>query len=249
MDLTDPAPEPEDPTPEPPPRPVPSEESSPSSGAAPPESPEDPSAPAAEAFRQGVDSEEPENHAVPLDTQEPVGQPVASSGPMHTPLADGSRRALPERAVAVERQAGWITMAVILTPLAVLLLLGWLLADFALWLDLLLTCSWITLAMLFLWLNLRFVVLEHGRKSWRLSPESIDLWQGVVWRRVTSIPRKRVQHTDVSQGPLQRSYDLATLSIHTAGTEYAKVDFSGLDHATALEVRDFLLDRAPSDGV
>lgn len=233
MDLTEPAPEPEDPTPEPLSGPAPPQEPHPSCG----EEPESSSLPATEATPQGLVTEE-----VEVDLE-------VSDVPKVSPLADGSRRALPERAVAVERQAGWITMAVILAPLAVLLLLGWLLADFPLWLDVLLTSAWTALAILFLWLNVRFVVLEHGRKSWRLSPESIDLWQGVVWRRVTSIPRKRVQHTDVSQGPLQRSYDLATLSIHTAGTEYAKVEFSGLDYETALAVRDFLLDRDASDGV
>ncbi len=237
MDPTDPAPEPENPIPESIPRPVPPERGAPLGGATPPAAPEDPSLISTEAAPQGLGSEEPE------------GSPAIPADPKRSPLADGSRRALPGRAVHVERQAGWITMAVLLIPLAVLLLLGWLLAGFGLWLNILLTALWVALATLFLWLNLRFVVLEHQHKSWRLSPESIDLWQGVIWRRVTSIPRGRVQHTDVSQGPLQRSFDLATLSIHTAGTEYAKVDFSGLDHATALEVRDFLLDRAPSDGV
>lgn len=95
----------------------------------------------------------------------------------------------------------------------------------------------------------RALCLEHRYKSWQLSPDSIDLRQGVIWRRVTSIPRSRVQHTDVSQGPIQRSFDLATLSIHTAGTEYAKVDFRGLDHDTAIAIRDDLLDPEGPDGI
>jgi len=58
-----------------------------------------------------------------------------------------------------------------------------------------------------------------------------------------------VQHTDVSQGPAERSYGLGTLSVFTAGTDHARVGLSGLDHATALAIRDHLLPREGADAV
>ena len=63
------------------------------------------------------------------------------------------------------------------------------------------------------------------------------------------VPRSRVQHIDVSQGPIERSYGLATLSIHTAGTEYSKVDLPGLGHSVALTVRDALLPKGAEPAV
>jgi membrane protein YdbS with pleckstrin-like domain len=60
-----------------------------------------------------------------------------------------------------------------------------------------------------------------------------------------------VQHIDVAQGPLERRYGLATLSIYTAGTEYARVDLPGLTYARAVDIRDRLLpghDRDTDDG-
>lgn len=186
-----------------------------------------------------------------MDSNAPVHEPDPSplERPAPASLADGSRRALPHRAIAADRQAGWLTAAIISGPLLCALSLAWLFAGFPLWANLLLTGIWLALVGLFIWLNVHFVVLEHRYKSWQLSPDSIDLRQGVIWRRVTSIPRSRVQHTDVSQGPIQRSFDLATLSIHTAGTEYAKVDFRGLDHGTAIAIRDDLLDPEGPDGI
>ena len=59
-----------------------------------------------------------------------------------------------------------------------------------------------------------------------------------IWRKVINVPRSRVQHTDVSQGPLERGHGLGTLVIYTAGTDHARVDLPGLDHATALRIRD-----------
>jgi uncharacterized protein len=71
----------------------------------------------------------------------------------------------------------------------------------------------------------------------------------VVWRRIINVPRSRVQHTDVSQGPLERSHELSTLIVHTAGTEHARVALPGLARATALGLRDQLLPRDDRDAV
>jgi hypothetical protein len=45
----------------------------------------------------------------------------------------------------------------------------------------------------------------------------------------------------VSQGPLERKFELGTLTIHTAGTENASVAIDGLAHVTAIELRDKLV--------
>ena len=54
---------------------------------------------------------------------------------------------------------------------------------------------------------------------YRVDADEIEIWSGVLWRQAVVVPRSRVQHIDVSQGPIERSYGLATLSIHTAGTQ------------------------------
>jgi membrane protein YdbS with pleckstrin-like domain len=69
----------------------------------------------------------------------------------------------------------------------------------------------------------------------------VDIRTGVVWRRIISVPRSRVQHIDVAQGPIERRYGLATLSIYTAGTGFAKVDLPGVPYPRAVRIRDHLL--------
>jgi hypothetical protein len=70
-----------------------------------------------------------------------------------------------------------------------------------------------------------------------------------VWRSVVNVARSRIQHTDVSQGPLERRFGLAGLLIYTAGTDHAEVQLRGLDHATALRIRDHLLAGGGDDAV
>ena len=85
--------------------------------------------------------------------------------------------------------------------------------------------------------------------SYSVEDNGLVIRRGVVWRSATSIPLSRVQHTDVSQGPIQRWYGLATLIVHTAGTENASISLAGLPHAMALSVRDHLVSSSESDAV
>ena len=55
------------------------------------------------------------------------------------------------------------------------------------------------------------------------------------------MPRSRVQHTDVAQGPIQRRFGLATLTVHTAGSDAAQVHLNGLEYQDALVIRDYLI--------
>ena len=91
--------------------------------------------------------------------------------------------------------------------------------------------------------------LRYQHIAYRLDERGIRIRRGVIWRAVISVPRSRVQHTDVSQGPIERSFGLATLIIHTAGTQNAAVSIGGLRHETALRLRDHLIDVDERDAV
>lgn len=91
--------------------------------------------------------------------------------------------------------------------------------------------------------------LRYQHIAYRLDEKGMRIRRGVIWRSVTSVPRSRVQHTDVSQGPLERSFGLATLIIHTAGTQNASVSLGGLRHEDAARLRDHLIDVDERDAV
>jgi membrane protein YdbS with pleckstrin-like domain len=101
---------------------------------------------------------------------------------------------------------------------------------------------WLTCVAILAFLSVQWPRWEYRRKSYRVDHVGIEIRQGVLWRTITSVPRSRVQHTDVSQGPLQRRFGLATLTIHTAGTRDASVELSGLARADALRIRDYLIE-------
>ena len=182
-------------------------------------------------------------------------QPVESADvpdaavPAAEGIADGLERPLDPRSVAVQRIAGWMVAGPILAGLLLGLLLVLFLAPLPGWAMALLVLLGAAAALGHAWSAHRWPEVAHRHASYKVDARGIEIRRGVVWRKVINVPRSRVQHTDVSQGPLERSHGLATLVIYTAGTNHARVDLHGLDHATALLIRDHLLAGEGDDAV
>lgn len=95
----------------------------------------------------------------------------------------------------------------------------------------------------------RWPEFEHHRTAYRVDHDGIEIRKGVLWRSVVNVPRSRIQHTDVSQGPIERNFELSTLHVFTAGTEHSEVTLAGLERARALRIRDHLITGGEHDGV
>ena len=109
--------------------------------------------------------------------------------------------------------------------------------------------AWLIVVTLSAWCFHRWPAIEYRHRGYRLDAENIEIKAGVVWRRVMNVPRSRVQHTDVAQGPLERRHGLGRLIVYTAGTDHARVELPGLAHHDALQIRDRLLPTTASDAV
>ena len=86
------------------------------------------------------------------------------------------------------------------------------------------------------------VFFAPGRR-WRawgyaMDAEELQVSRG-VWTQVhTVVPLDRVQHIDVSQGPIERGCGVCRLIVHTAGTLHSQVVLPGLARPTAERMRD-----------
>ncbi|PZT87338.1 MAG: hypothetical protein DI637_09605 [Citromicrobium sp.] len=97
---------------------------------------------------------------------------------------------------------------------------------------------WIPVGLVALYLVLRMPARRYGARGYSLEEERLRVVRGVLFRSDTVVPFGRVQHIDVDQGPLERAFGLATLTVHTAGSHNASVSQPGLAHADALAMRD-----------
>jgi len=166
------------------------------------------------------------------------------------PVADGSFHSLDPRSVSHGRLVGGITVLAIATGVLVAMIVLLLAMD-----DLprvlrvlipIAAFGGIVALGVTAW---RWPAIEHARTAYRVDADGIEIRKGVMWRNVINVPRSRIQHTDVSQGPLERNFELSTLHVFTAGTEHSEVTLAGLAHARALRIRDHLLTGDEHDGI
>lgn len=156
-------------------------------------------------------------------------------------VPDPALRMLDPRVITLNRIGGAIVGLVLGGLYSLTVLIVFFVAEWPLWGRVLFASTWIPVAACLLWLAIQWPAIDYRHWRYRIDREGIEIWSGVVWRQAVVIPRSRVQHIDVSQGPIERSYGLATLSIYTAGTQYSRIDLPGLDHGVALTLRDALL--------
>lgn len=164
-------------------------------------------------------------------------------------MADGTERRLDSRHIALSRLVGWITSAWIAGASFMILTIAIFRSGGSLAMFGVLAIGWAAANATLAWHLQRWPAISHQYTSYHLDDLGIEIRRGVIWRRVINVPRSRVQHTDVSQGPLERQYGLGTLIVHTAGTEHARVALGGLAHPDALRLRELLLPVGGGDAV
>ncbi|MEU6481127.1 PH domain-containing protein [Streptomyces sp. NPDC047017] len=86
-----------------------------------------------------------------------------------------------------------------------------------------------------------WVLLGRNWRSWRYAERADDLLigRGVLWREETVVPYGRMQLVEVTSGPVERHFGLATVQLHTAAAA-TDATIPGLDPAEAERLRDRL---------
>jgi uncharacterized protein len=89
--------------------------------------------------------------------------------------------------------------------------------------------------------------LKRRFSSWGYLERADDLLvrRGVLVSRLSVVPYGRMQFVDVTAGPLERSFGLATIRLHTAAAA-SDARIPGLERAEAARVRDQLAELGES---
>lgn len=182
-----------------------------------------------------------------MDDREQTGNPdqteeneAAEPAPVVPSLADGEEHPVDPRTVRVARIIGFsVVLAISMAPL-ILFTIGWGVGGIPGPVYLGILGVWLLLLASFLLLAYRWPAARHRHLRYLVEEDGLRIRRGVFWRKVIWIPITRVQHTDVSQGPVQRKFGLGTLTVHTAGTAGASISLAGLEHGIASRLSDHL---------
>ncbi|WP_128375404.1 PH domain-containing protein [Streptomyces cavernae] len=147
--------------------------------------------------------------------------------------------------MGAQTEPRWVGLPVRVLRMRRLLLLVWLVPltiGTALLPGLLAGPAWAAFALLPLaLLTWGWPMLGHNWRSWRYAERADDLLisRGVLWREETVVPYGRLQLVEVTSGPVERHFNLASVQLHTAAAA-TDARIPGLAPEEAERLRDRL---------
>lgn len=99
------------------------------------------------------------------------------------------------------------------------------------------------------WTFFWFPKREYQHWGYRLNDKVLETRSGIWFHVIRLLPLTRLQHVDLQRGPLERYFGLASLVLHTAGTQAASITIPGLAAADAERLRDHLVAIGGDDAV
>jgi membrane protein YdbS with pleckstrin-like domain len=94
------------------------------------------------------------------------------------------------------------------------------------------------LLLLSIWMVFFAPARRFNRWGYQMDADELQVQHGLLTQVHTVVPLDRVQHLDIAQGPLERSFGVSRLIVHTAGTLHSQVLLPGLPRETAERMRD-----------
>ena len=87
----------------------------------------------------------------------------------------------------------------------------------------------------------------YSHLGYRLTDRLLQVVRGWMFHADTIVPFVRVQHIDVTRGPVDKMFGTSSLVVHTAGTHNSIVTVPGLAPDKAAEIRDVIREQVRTD--
>jgi hypothetical protein len=102
--------------------------------------------------------------------------------------------------------------------------------------------GWLILgSLILLWIPAFYKSLEYVIDS-----DSVKMKKGVFWKKRVTVPFTKITNLDVTQGPVQRVFDIGTIHVQTAGAggpQGAQAELKLLGVRDLDEVKDTIMER------
>ena len=83
--------------------------------------------------------------------------------------------------------------------------------------------------------------ISYRYRGYALREHDMIFQSGMLWRKRTVLPFRRVQHVETQQGILQRHFGLTSLKLFTAGGHKADLSITGMDAEVTESIKHQLL--------
>lgn len=100
---------------------------------------------------------------------------------------------------------------------------------------------WIYIALIIAF-TIQFLILEIGfsKRKYLVRSKDISYKSGLFFMKTTTVPFHRIQHIEINQGPFSRFFNLAVLSVFTAGNSSDDLKIRGIKMTDASKIKEFI---------
>lgn len=91
--------------------------------------------------------------------------------------------------------------------------------------------------------NFILILLGFNNRKYAVREKDISYKKGVLLSELTSVPYNRIQHLNVTESIFERTFQLASLHIFTAGDDSSDLVIKGLPKKRAYEIREYILQK------
>lgn len=96
-------------------------------------------------------------------------------------------------------------------------------------------------------LSVFLIVKNYKIAGYALREKDVAYRRGVIFRSITTIPFNRMQHCEITVGPVEKMFELSTLKIFTAGGSGSDLSISGIHKEEAEKIKEFITRKISSD--
>lgn len=110
---------------------------------------------------------------------------------------------------------------------------------------------WVSLPLVLCFAYFTLVWIPRRARFTRYLLRELDvhLQTGYWWRKTTSVAINRIQHLELTQGPIERWLTLNSLVLYTAGGSQSDLKLPGLDAAVAQHIKAQLLNQIAEEDI
>ena len=87
------------------------------------------------------------------------------------------------------------------------------------------------------------IMLGFPKKGYLLREQDVSYHRGLLFYKLTTIPFNRIQHVEVSQNIIEKSFGLSSVKVFTAGGSVSDLSIPGLLPDKAHQIESFLLSK------
>lgn len=100
---------------------------------------------------------------------------------------------------------------------------------------------WLFLLITILFIYTIFIkIIGFKRRKFLVREKDISYKKGVFYKKITTVPFNRIQHVEIDQGPISRFFNLASLSVFTAGDSSDDLKVNGLLKDEAQQIKEYI---------